>query len=94
MIEKKYLKASIIILLAFSIGLIGFYIFSVDKPDGLEAVMEENGLEEGEPVWNAPLDYGSSYLSTLLMGFLGFLIVFLSLLGYLWMVKKTKAKGS
>ncbi|MCU0861323.1 MAG: hypothetical protein MUE65_03290, partial [Methanomassiliicoccales archaeon] len=74
MIGRKYLVASLVILVAFSIGLVGFYLFSADKPDGLENVMEESGIEEGEPVWQAPLDYGDSYGSTLIMGLVGFAV--------------------
>lgn len=93
MIERKYLLAIAAILVAFSIGLVGFYLFSADKPDGLEWVMGENGVEEGEPVWHAPLDYGDSYLTTLLMGLVGFLIVFAVLLAYFRLVKGKKSKS-
>jgi len=80
--------------LAFSVGLVGFYIFSADKPDGLEDTMEDSGLEEGEPVWHAPLDYGDTYASTLIMGFVGFAVVFMVLFGYLWLVGGKKDRKS
>lgn len=94
MIGRKHLVAIAVILVAFSIGLVGFYIFSADKPDGLENVMEENGVEEGEPVWHAPLDYGDSYLGSLIMGMVGFALVFVLFFGYLWLVKGRKTQSS
>lgn len=81
MFDKKNVKTVIIILLLFSIGLVFFYIFSAPYGDGLEKTMEATGVQEAEPFYHAPLNYGENYPSTLLMGFLGFLaalfIVFL-----------------
>ena len=63
------------ILAIFAVGLVGFYMFSADYGDGLEATMEDAGVEESEPVYMGPLDYGDNYLSSLLMGIIGFFIV-------------------
>ena len=74
-IDKKYLKAIIGIALAFSIGLIFFFIFSASYGDGLERVMENAGVKEGKILYKAPLNYGNNYFSVLLMGFVGFFII-------------------
>lgn len=72
----KYLKAVIVIALAFSIGLVFFFIFSAPYRDGLEKTMELGGIEEEEPIYKAPFDYGDNYIVALLMGLFGFAIVF------------------
>jgi len=91
MIERKYLIASVAIIVAFAIGLVAFFAFSADKPDGLEDVMEDNGIEEGEPIWQAPFDYGDDYMGALFAGIIGFLVVFLVLFAYLRIVAKRKS---
>jgi hypothetical protein len=88
--ESRYMKAIAVILIAFSIGLVGFYAFSAMYGDGLEKVMEENGIGEGEPVWTAPLNYGEAYLGSLFMGIVGFFIVLFIFLGIYLVVKKRK----
>jgi len=95
MIEKKYLVAMAAIIIVFSVGLVAFFMFSDGKPDGLETIMEDNGVTEGEPVFHAPLDYGSGYFSTLLMGIIGFCLVLLVMIAYLILVRKRKSnKGA
>lgn len=91
---RRYLVAMAAILVAFSIGLVGFYLFSADKPDGLESVMEENGVEEGEPVWYAPLDYGDSYLGSWLMGIVGFALVLAVFLGFRLVAKGKRERSA
>jgi hypothetical protein len=88
--ERKYVKAIVGILIAFSIGLVGFYAFSAMYGDGLEKVMEENGIGEGEPIWTAPLSYGEAYLGSLFMGIVGFFIVLFIFLCLYLVVKKRK----
>ncbi len=88
--EKKYKKAIVGILIAFAIGLVGFYAFSAMYGDGLEKVMEDNGVEEADQIWTAPLDYGEAYLGSLVMGIVGFFIVFILFLGLYLVVKKRK----
>lgn len=73
--ERRYLKVAGTILAAFAVGLVLFFIFSAPYGDGLEKTMENAGVEESEPVYHAPLDYGGNYYSGLLMGVLGFFIV-------------------
>jgi uncharacterized membrane protein len=58
--------------------------------DGLEKVMEDNGIEEADQIWTAPLDYGEAYLGSLIMGIVGFFIVFVLFLGLYLVVKKRK----
>lgn len=92
MIEKQHLVAVVAVVAAFAIGLVAFFMVSDGKPDGLEFIMEENGITEGEPVYTAPLDYGSDYLSSLTMGMLGFAIVLGVMLAYLIVIRKKDAK--
>lgn len=71
----KWTSISIIILLAILLPLASTY------PDGLEKVVETLGVEEGAPIWRAPMaDYtleviANSYLSTLAAGLIGFCFV-------------------
>ena len=69
-------KATLAIVVLFSIGLVGFYIFSAPYGDGLEVTMEKAGVEEGEAHWTAPLDYGENYWSSLAMGIVGYALTF------------------
>ena len=89
--ERRYLKATGIILAAFAVGLVFFFIFSAPYRDGLEKTMKEAGVGEPEPVYHAPLDYGGNYPAAFVMGVLGFVVVLGSayLLGRL-MGKKAK----
>jgi tryptophan-rich sensory protein len=94
-IERKYIIAIAAILIAFSIGLVAFFIFSEGKPDGLEHIMDQNGVQEGQPVYHAPLDYGSGYIGALVMGLVGFAIVLLVMLAYIKILRKKKnSKGA
>jgi hypothetical protein len=92
--QRKFLIGGIAILLAFSIGLVGFFLVSVGRPDGLETVLEGQGVEETTPIWTAPLDYGSDYVSALSMGIIGFSLVLLVSFGYLRLVAKKKRQGA
>jgi hypothetical protein len=49
-------------------------MFSADKGDGLEKTMEEAGISEGEPVYQAPLSYGEDYPSAFVAGIIGVMI--------------------
>ena len=81
--RRRMLIGCLAIVLAFSLGLVGFFAFSEGKPDGLEAVLEEQNVGEQQPVWTAPLDYGSDFLSALSMGIIGFCLVLAITLTYL-----------
>lgn len=74
MFGKSNLKLFAGILLVFAIGLVGFYIFSAEYGDGLEVTMEEAGVEDPEPLYTSPLDYGEDYGSTLVIGVIGFFV--------------------
>jgi hypothetical protein len=87
MIEKRYAKALVGVLVIFAIGLVGFFAFSAMYGDGLEKVMEDNGVSEGEPVYTAPLSYGDDYGGALVAGLVGFAIVFVVIFGYLKLSK-------
>ncbi len=88
--EKRYLIAAAGILLAFAVGLVGYFAFSAMHNDGLEKVMEENGVQEGEPVYHAPFDYGSSYSSALLAGLVGFGVTLGAVYGYMKLRKRSE----
>ena len=75
MSSGKYMKAAGVIIAAFAVGLVFFFIFSAPYGDGLEKTMENAGVQEREPVYKAPLDYGGNYPAALAMGSLGFLVV-------------------
>ena len=74
--KGRYMKASVVILAIFAIGLIGFFALSAAFPDGLEKVMEENGVDEGDQIYTAPLSYGDDYAGALMAGIIGFGITF------------------
>lgn len=93
-LEKKYAKAAIAIIVVFAIGLVGFYAFSAMYGDGLEKTMEDNGVEEAEQQYTAPLTYGEVYGDSLIMGIIGFAIVFVVFLGFWFIAKNRKAKNS
>ncbi|MBC7107258.1 MAG: cobalt transporter [Methanomassiliicoccales archaeon] len=76
MTEKTLLKAIVGIIILFAIGLVFYFIFSAPYGDGLEKTMENAGVEEGEPVYHAPLDYGEDYVTAFFAGLLGFGLVF------------------
>lgn len=83
-----FVKAVAVILAAFAIGLVLFFIFSAPYGDGLERTMEGAGFEEPEPVYRAPLDYGESYPVALAMGLLGFATVFALTFAVGWVLRK------
>lgn len=73
---KGYAKASAVVIVLFAIGLLGYFAFSAAFPDGLEKVMEENGVEEAEQIWSAPLSYGEDWGGALIAGLIGFALTF------------------
>lgn len=90
---RKYLLASVAILLAFSVGLVGFFLVSNGMPDGLDKTLEEHGTgEESEPVWTAPLDYGSDYFTSLVMGIVGFFVTLAAVYGIVRLRKSIEAE--
>ncbi len=74
--RSGYLKAAAVVLVLFAIGLVGYFAFSAAFPDGLERVMEDNGLAEGDPFYTAPLSYGEDYWGALMAGIVGFSVTF------------------
>lgn len=79
------------ILAVFVIGLVGFYIFSESYGDGLEVTMEAAGLEEAEPAYDGPLDYGENYAASLAMGIIGFIVTLLVVFILARLLKKNEA---
>ncbi len=80
-IPRRELLSIVCILAIFAASVIGFMLFSADKPDGLEQTMAEAGFEEQEPLYTAPLDYGNDYTEYVAMGILGFFVVLFVSLG-------------
>ena len=78
---RKRVLAVIVVLVVFTIGTVGYWIFSAGMPDGLERTMENAGIGEQEPVYKAPMDYGGDYPMYILMGAVGFFAVLISALG-------------
>ncbi|MDD1770765.1 MAG: hypothetical protein LUO79_06750 [Methanomassiliicoccales archaeon] len=76
--RRRHLFAAIGILLIFALALTAYFAWSAGLPDGLEKVMEDQGASESDPVYHAPLDYGSDYLTMLLMGIIGFAVVLIA----------------
>ncbi len=77
---KKYIGAFILIV----VFLVIFIPLASINPDGLEKVVQTYGAEEKKPIWEGFMtDYSlsfisNSYISTLLAGIAGTVIVFLS----------------
>lgn len=74
--ERKYLLATVAILVAFAVGLVGYWALASELGDGLEVTMEEAGWEETEQVWQAPFDYGDDYMGGIIAGIIGFAATF------------------
>jgi hypothetical protein len=74
--RNGYVKATVVVLVLFAIGLVGYFAFSAAYPDGLERVMGDNGIEENEQVYTAPLSYGEDYGGALIAGLVGFAMTF------------------
>ena len=72
--SKGLAKAAFGLVLAFSIGLVGFFAFSAAYGDGLEVTMEQAGLSEVAPLFSGLMDYGDSYGAALVAGIVGFAI--------------------
>jgi cobalt/nickel transport protein len=92
MIEKRYWMAFLGLMVAFAVGLAGYFAFSSNYGDGLERTMQDNGVSEGEPIYTAPMSYGDSYGGAFLAGAVGFAIVFGALFLYMRMDKARKQR--
>jgi cobalt/nickel transport system permease protein len=90
---KGYVKAAFGIILAFAVGLIGFFSFSAAYGDGLEVTMERAGVHEIEPLFTSILGYGNGYGGVLLAGIIGFGIILISIMAY-WAVKRSRTARS
>ena len=83
---KGLAKAALGLLLAFSVGLVGFFAFSAASGDGLEVTMEHAGLNEVAPVFTGLMSYGDSYGAALVGGLIGFSITVGAILMY-WRIR-------
>lgn len=86
---KGYVKAAFGIILAFAVGLIGFFSFSAAYGDGLEVTMQRAGVQEIKPFFTSILNYGNDYGGALLAGTIGFVLILASILVY-WVIKRSK----
>ena len=91
MFDRKNFLAITGIIAFFAIGLVGFFIFSEPYGDGLEKTIEDGGVEESEPVYHAPLDYGDNYALAFSMGCLGFAVTLLCIYSITWFLRKKDA---
>jgi cobalt/nickel transport protein len=82
---------SIAILVAFAVGLVGYYMASNGLNDGLEKTMETSGTPGSDPVYHAPLSYGDNYGVTLMMGGFGFALTILAVLGVMKLSKAVRS---
>ena len=79
---KKYIVALILIVAFLAI----FIPLASNNPDGLEKVAQTFGADEQKPIWDGFMtDYSlsfisNSYISTLLAGIVGTILVFFSAL--------------
>ena len=80
MFKRKHLLGILTVIILFAVGLVGYFVFSEPYGDGLEVTMEEAGVEDSEPVYSAPLDYGDNYPLAFSMGCLGLGIILLCVL--------------
>ncbi len=90
--ERRYLFATVGILLAFAVGLIGYFAFSASSGDGLEKTMENGGLDP-HSAYQAPLSYGDGYLGSLVAGIIGFSITLGAVYGYMKLSKRKKERA-
>jgi hypothetical protein len=91
MFKRKELLIMSGIIILFAVGLVGFFVFSAPYGDGLEKTMEEGEVEESDPVYQAPLDYGDNYPLALSMGCLGFGVTLLVFYLASWLMRKSDA---
>jgi cobalt/nickel transport system permease protein len=85
---RGYVKAVFGIILAFAVGLIGYFSFSAAYGDGLEVTMEKAGVQELEPMFTSILSYGDNYGAAMIAGIIGFATVLALILGY-WTIKRS-----
>jgi cobalt/nickel transport protein len=91
-LETRYAKGIIGIVAIFAVGLVLFFIFSAGYGDGLERTIEEAGVEEQDPVYSAPLDYGEDWPTAFLAGIVGFTVVFVVVIAYLKVSNRRKSE--
>ncbi|WP_193383867.1 PDGLE domain-containing protein [Pyrococcus sp. NA2] len=80
---KQVIKGLIIIAIFLAL----FLPLASSNPDGLETTMEKLGLKE-KPMYQAPLDYGETWLQSTAMGIVGIMITFMVAYGISRVVKK------
>ena len=65
--------------------------FASEDPDGLEKTLEEEGVPEPEEVWNAPFEFGGSFLSDFAGVLFGMILCF-ALAYIFYVIPKKKAE--
>lgn len=63
------------ILFILIIGSLAFFAISTDKLDSLEKTIEEAGITDMDPVYEAPFSYGDNLFKYITMGVLGIGII-------------------
>ena len=90
--NRRYVKAVIVLIVAFAIFLPLYYVFSYGKNDGLQETIQQGGSSEGGSWWTAPFSYGANPLETFAVGVLGLAAVFLAMYGTLRLVRRSRER--
>lgn len=85
--NRRYLKAVLILVVLFAALLPLYYAFSYGKNDGLQQTLQDAGREEGS-WWTAPFSYGANPVETFVVGLLGFVVVAALIYGVFRVVKR------
>ena len=86
--NRRYLKAALILVLLFAALLPLYYVFSYGKNDGLQQTLHDAGQGTGGSWWTAPFSYGANPVETFLVGLLGFVVVAAVIYGVFRVVKR------
>jgi len=87
-VNRRYLKAALILVLLFAALLPLYYVFSYGKNDGLQQTLQDAGHGAGGSWWTAPFSYGANPAETFVVGLLGFVVVAALIYGSFRVVKR------
>ncbi|OGS50237.1 MAG: hypothetical protein A3K65_08600 [Euryarchaeota archaeon RBG_16_68_12] len=90
--NRRYVKATLFLVLLFVLFLPLFYLFSFGKNDGLQQTLQDSGGPAPTSWWTAPFSYGANPVETFLVGLLGFVVVAGAILGILRILKRMGGK--
>jgi hypothetical protein len=91
--KRRYVKALVVLVVAFAVAIPAFYYFSYGKNDGLQqSVSQGGGNPAPNPIWTPPLSYGTNPFETFLFGLIGFGLILLLVYGLLRVVRVRRNK--